>query len=239
MVEVVLEAELFKTMLKGLNALVSEARVVFSEEGIKSYVIDPSNVAMLLIDVPVDSTEAYTIDTETEVGIDVNRLSDIAKSFKKRDIVSISLKDGYLKLRTNTMEYTILAIDPSTLRKAKTPELELPAKVVLDAQEFKNAITYCSKVSDNVVFSVEDGKFTIFARGDIESVKVEPVTIEINDAKAKAMFSLEWLTHIAKTFPKEATLTIRLGTDVPVELKCEDSIIMTFYIAPRIEPEGE
>ncbi len=235
MVEVVLEAELFKTMLKGLNALVSEARVVFSEEGIKSHVIDPSNVAMLLIYVPVASTEAYTVDTETEVGIDVNRLSDIVKSFKKRDIVSISLKDESLELKNNTLKYTIQTIDPSTLRKAKTPELELPAKVVLDAQEFKNAITYCSKVADSVVFSVEDGKFTIFARGDIESVRVEPVTIEINDAKAKAMFSLEWLSHIAKTFPKEATLNIRLGDNLPVELGVVKNLIMTFYIAPRIE----
>jgi len=113
LVEAILVGDVFSSVLKGLKTLVSEARWHFKEEGLHSRAVDPANVAMVIVDVSRENMEAYSIDEEKVVGVDVNRIYDIAKSIKKNELVELQVEDETrLKVKFGSVEYRVTLIDP-------------------------------------------------------------------------------------------------------------------------------
>jgi len=81
--------------------------------------------------------------------------------------------------------------------------LDLKAEVVVEGNEFKNAVLMASKVADNVVFSADeaDGGFHMIAEGDIEEVRIE-LDGYAGGEQARIMLSLEYLREITKVVDK-------------------------------------
>ena len=172
MIDAIMTGEVLKTVTRAVVALVSEARMHFLEKGLHSRAVDPANVAMVSVDVPKDSFEVYNIDEEKTIGVDMDRVFDISKSISAKDLVELSVQDeSTLKIKFGSVEYKVALIDPSAIRKEpKIPELELPAKIVIDAGEFKKAIAAADKISDHVVFRSDRDGFRIEAKGDVDSI---------------------------------------------------------------------
>jgi len=220
--EAILKGEIFSGILKGLEVLVSEARFHFQEQGLHSRAVDPANVAMVIVDVPRENLEAYSIDEEKTVGED----------------------ETTLKVKFGSVVYSVSLIDPSAIRKEpKIPNLELPAKIVLDAGEFKKAITAADKISDHVVFRTDETGFYIEAEGDVDKIAFhmsEAELIEFNKAEARSMFSVEYLKEFVKIAGSGDLLTIYLGTNYPVRLVFEvagGKARVEYILAPRMEAE--
>ncbi len=245
MIDVIVNGEIVKTVARAVVALVSEARLHFLDKGLHTRAVDPANVAMVIVDVPKDSCEMYTVDEEKTVGVDFDRVYDISKSIKKKDLVELSLEDeSFLKIKFGSVEYTVNLIDPSAIRKEpRIPELELPAKVVLDAGEFKKAIQAADKISDHVVFRTDNTGFYVEAKGDVDRITFhmsEAELIEFNKAEAKSMFSIDYLKEFCKIAGSGDLLTIHLGVNYPVRLQFElagGKVRVEYILAPRIEAE--
>ncbi len=245
MIDAIISGEVIKAMAKSMVALVSEARFHFKEEGLHSRAVDPANVAMVIIDVPKDSFDVYKIDEEKTIGVDVNRVYDISKSIKKGELVELKLEDeSVLKIKFGAVEYSISLIDPSAIRKEpKIPSLDLPAKIVLDAGEFKKAINAADRIADHVVFRSDEEGFYIEAEGDVDKITFrmsEGELIEFNKGSARSMFSLEYLKEFVKTASSGDILTIYLGDNYPVRLifdVADGKLKVEYILAPRIEAE--
>jgi len=245
MIDAIMTGEVLKTVARAIVALVSETRMHFLEKGLHSRAVDPANVAMVIVDVPRDSFEAYTIDEEKTIGVDVDRIFDISKSIKAKDLVELSLADeSMLKIKFGSVEYSVSLIDPSAIRKEpKIPELDLPAKAVMDAGEFKKAISAADKISDHVIFRSDGTGFYIEAKGDVDRITFhmsEAELIEFNGGEAKSMFSVDYLKEFCKVAGSGDLLTIHLGTNYPVRLVFElvgGKVKVEYILAPRIEAE--
>uniref|UniRef100_A0A7C3UCB8 DNA polymerase sliding clamp n=1 Tax=Geoglobus ahangari TaxID=113653 RepID=A0A7C3UCB8_9EURY len=245
MIDLIMEGNMLKAITRAMAALVSEARWHFKEEGFHSRAVDPANVAMVIVDVSRENLEAYSIDEEKVVGVDVNRIYDIAKSIKKNELVELQVEDETrLKVKFGSVEYSVSLIDPAAIRKEpKIPQLDLPAKIVLDAGEFKKAITAADKISDHVVFRSNETGFYIEAEGDVDKIVFhmsEAELIEFNKAEARSMFSIEYLKEFCKIAGSGDLLTIHLGTNYPVRLVFEvadEKVRVEYILAPRIEAE--
>lgn len=244
MIDVITTGEVLKTVAKALTALVSEARIHFLNQGMHSRAVDPANVAMVIVEVPKESFEMYNVDEEKVVGADVNRIHDISKSIKSKDLVELQLLENELRIKFGGVEYSLSLIDPSAIRKEpKIPELELPVKVVMDAGEFKKVVSAADKVSDHVILKSDQSGFIIEAKGDVDKIKFhmsESDLIEFNGAEAKSMFSIEYLKEFCKIAGSGDILTIRLGTNYPVRLLFEISggkVKVEYILAPRVETE--
>ena len=245
MIECVLESNILKTILKGAVCLVGEMRFRFNSDGLHARAVDPANIAMVIVDIPSSEFEAYRIDEdEVVIGVDVNRLYDISKCFKSGELVDFFVEDSKLTVRCGKIKYSMDLIDPKAIRKeSKIPELELPAKIVLDAGEFKKALEFCWKVTDVVELrSCEDG-FFVEAEGNIDSVQYgvgDAEAVELNKADAKSMFSLEYLREFCKIAGNGDLLTIRLGTNYPARFAfdvCDGRARVEYILAPRLEAE--
>ncbi|RLI85036.1 MAG: DNA polymerase sliding clamp [Archaeoglobales archaeon] len=245
MISAIVNGEVIKTAVKSIVTLVSETRFHFKEKGLHSRAVDPANVAMVIIDIPRDSFDVYTLDEEKTIGVDVNRVNDILRTVKKNELVELKVEDGgMLKVKFGNVEYSVSLIDPSAIRKEpKIPELELPAKVVLDAGEFKKAIQAADKIADHVVFRSDENGFYVEARGDIDRIVFhmgEMELIEFNREKARSMFSIEYLKEFIKIAGGGDILTIHLGEDYPVRLTfdvADGKLKVEYILAPRIEAE--
>ncbi|WP_456368984.1 DNA polymerase sliding clamp [Geoglobus sp.] len=245
MIDVIMDGDVLKSITRAMVALVSEARFHFREEGLHSRAVDPANVAMVIVDVSKENLEAYSIDEEKTVGVDVNRIYDIAKSIKKNELVELKVEDeATLKVKFGSVEYSVALIDPSAIRKEpKVPNLELPARIVLDAGEFKKAIAAADRISDHVVFRSDSTGFYIEAEGDVDRIVFhmsEAELIEFNRAEARSMFSVEYLKEFVKVAGSGDLLTIHLGTNYPVRLVFETAdgkARVEYILAPRIEAE--
>jgi proliferating cell nuclear antigen len=245
MIDAIVTGDVLKSVTKAMVALVSEARFHFTAEGLHSRAVDPANVAMVIVDVSRESFEVYKVDEDKTIGVDVNRVYDISKSIKSGELVELKLEDdSSLKIKFGSVEYSVALIDPSAIRKEpKVPSLELPAKIVLDAGEFKKAITAADKISDHVVFRSDETGFYIEAEGDVDRITFhmnEAELIEFNRAEARSMFSIEYLQEFIKTASPGDILTIYLGNNYPVRLLFEvadGKAKVEYILAPRIEAE--
>jgi len=245
MIDAIVTGEVLKTITKAMVALVSEAKFHFTEDGFHSRAVDPANVAMVIVDVPSDSFEVYKVDNDTTIGVDVNRIYDISKSIKSGELVELkTIDDSTLKIKFGSVEYSVALIDPSAIRKEpKVPQLDLPAKIVLSAGEFKKAITAADKISDHVVFKTDENGFYIEAEGDVDKITFymsEAELIEFNKQPARSMFSIEYLKEFVKVAGSGDLLTIYLGVDYPVRLQFEvagGKVRVEYILAPRIEAE--
>jgi len=245
MVEVVLNGEILKTVAKAMVSLVSEARFHFKQEGLHSRAVDPANVAMVIVDVPSSSFQSYSTDGEFVAGVDVNRIFDISKSIKSDEIVELTVVDETsLMIRFGSVKYSVSLIDPSAIRKEpRVPQIDLPAKIVMDAGEFRKAITAADKISDHVVFRTNSEGFFIEAEGDVDRITFhlsEAELAEFNGMEARSMFSLEYLKEFVKVASPGDVLTIRLGNDYPGRMIFEvagGKVKVEYILAPRIEAE--
>ncbi|MEM4473040.1 MAG: DNA polymerase sliding clamp [Archaeoglobaceae archaeon] len=243
MIEAILSGEILKTISRAIVALVSECRIHFLNKGLHSRAVDPSNVAMVIVDVPKESMESYRIDEEKTIGVDMNRVFEISKAISAKDLVEISVQnETNLRIKFGAVEYNLALIDPSAIRKEpKIPELNLPAKIVLDAKEFKKAISASEKVSENIVLKSDKNGFTIEAKGDLEKITFSMTSgelIEFNGGEARSMFSLDYLKEFCKIAGAGDLLTIYLGTNYPGRFSFElagGKMRVEYILAPRVE----
>ena len=234
--------EVLKTITKALSRISNSARVHFKEDEIVAEAIDPANVALIILRVPSNSLDGYSIEEETTIGIDTNNLDNMLKSAKKRDHIKLSLNDNTLTLEIGHIKYSTVVLDPSSVKgiPGNIPS-DLPAKIVLDAGLFKEVTNLADIITDHVKLESDENAFTIEARGDIDSLKVELTQyelIEFNQEKAVSYFSVEYLKEFNKIASKGDILTILLGTDLPAYFKydvADGKVEATFVLAPRIE----
>jgi len=243
MVEAIVSGEILKTISRAIVALVSECRIHFLNKGLHSRAVDPSNVAMVIVDVPKESMESYRVDEEKVIGVDMNRIFEISKTMTVKDLVELSVQDETnLRIKFGAVEYNLALIDPSAIRKEpKIPELNLPAKIVLDAKEFKRAISASEKISENVILRSDKNSFTIEAKGDVERITFTMTgseLIEFNGGEARSMFSLDYLKEFCKIAGAGDLLTIYLGTNYPGRFSFElvgGKVRVEYILAPRVE----
>lgn len=239
---VILSSDILKQVVKGIKLLVGESVFRFDGEGMNTKAVDPANVGMVITSVPKESFEAYNVKDDGEVlGVDINRIHDITKGLKSGELVEMWSDDSQLYLRAGNLTYSVSVIDPKAIRKEpKVPHLDLPAKIVFPAGDFKKAMNACDKVAETARF-ISNGSFYIESEGDVDKLRygIDEV-IEHNKGEGNSLFSIEYLKEFAKAGDKDDPLTILLGNNYPVWLKygvAGAKASVEYILAPRIEED--
>jgi proliferating cell nuclear antigen len=246
MFKAVINAEVFKDAIEAVSTLVDEAKFRLTKDGLSARAVDPANVAMVAFDLNAKAFESFEA-TDGEIGIDLTRLMDILGMTSKEDKIELSLNEETRKLeiRSGGLAYTLSLLDPSSIRKEpKVPNLELPAKIVLNGAELKRAVKAAEKVSDHMALGVAGKVFFVEAEGDLDKVRLEIPESSLISIKAssdvRSLFSLDYLNDLSKSLGKSESVSIDLGTDYPVKFNFNiagGNGSVTYLLAPRIESE--
>jgi proliferating cell nuclear antigen len=245
MFKAAINAELLKDAIASLSVIVDEVRFRIKPEGISVKAVDPANVAMVIFELGSSAFDEYSAD-ESEIGIDLNKITDLLGITDKGDTVRMELEEGNHKLLIDVggLSYTLSLLDPSTIRaEPRVPQLELPAKVVMNGTDLRRAVKAAEKISDHMLMGVTGDTFYMEAKGDTDQVRLEmgrDQLIDLKTGEASSLFSLDYLTDIVKPTNKVNEVSLSLGRDFPVIIDFEianGAGRISYLLAPRIESD--
>jgi proliferating cell nuclear antigen len=243
MFQCVISQPALKGIIDAVKAIVDEdIKLIIDENGFKIEAVDASNVGMVFLNAKAAAFDVYKAD-KMELALSLltlEKFSDI------KDLpVSIQLDEEShkLKISQGKTKYSMSLIDPEVVKKGpKIPQLDMPCSVVMAGIDLQEAVRAANKVSDHVIFEQGEELFTISAKGDIDSAKVEFLLSELMGVKhgvGRALFAIDYITDMSKVIAKNGSVVIDCGVDYPARLSFTigDNISVQYLLAPRIEQE--
>lgn len=245
MFEAMITANRLGRMVETVNVVVEESKIHLNEEGLGIRAVDPANVAMVDLNVGTGAFESYEGDGGV-IGVNLNRISDVAGTVDSDTLVHFSLDEETRKLHIEAggLEYTLALIDPDTIRQEPDiPELDLPAEVVIEGRHLDRGIKASDMVSDHIQLKVDEGeeKFVMEAVGDTDDVNFEMEEddlVDFTSASADSLYSLDYVKDLNKAIDKDSEVTMDLGEEFPTKLHfdiMDGEGQVTYMLAPRIQ----
>lgn len=225
----------FKNLLDTLKAVLNEANIVFSEEGLKLRAVDSERHALVDLFMQASSFEFYHCKERQVLGIDIDILQKTIKTNKLNDIMCFVrhqddphvLEVSFENFQNNTkVSDRIKLMNLPEYRI--TDELKYTTASEMDSHGFQNicremagfhaTLLEIQSVGDELIFMNKDG----MTRRRVV-VKVAPSEDGQPTQEARGVFLLKFL----KSFAKAASLTPR----VRIYLKTDSPLICEYQVA--------
>ena len=247
MFKAIVNASTLRDSLDAVSVLVDECKIRLNEEELSIRAVDPANVGMVDLTLEAAAFESYEADGGV-IGVNLDRLEDIAGMANSDDLVHLELDEETRKLHIEIegLSYTLALIDPDSIRQEPDiPDLDLPAEITLEGAQLNRGIKAADMVSDHIRLRVDEGDetFHIEAEGDTDDVDLELTTedlIALTAGPADSLFSLDYLKDMNKAIAPDAEVRVELGEEFPVKLHYEFAEglgTVTFMLAPRIQSD--
>jgi proliferating cell nuclear antigen len=224
-----------------ISELVIEVRIKFNEQGMNIVAIDPANVAMVEFKLPKSAFSQFEVAENEVLGINLDSLKKILKRTSAGSSLILERKDNLLNISIQDRikrNFKLNLIEIESEDK-EMPQLEFVAKVELDSIDFTASIEDCAVVADACSFIINDGKFSMEAKG-INSAMSEFSGDEakINAEDCKSRYSLEYLQKFTKGAKLTQKTILKFSNDHPLRLEFKtDFMELNFILAPRVETE--
>jgi len=238
-----IEADVLRTTIDAISALVTECRLHYSENEVHTSAVDTANVAMINLRLARDAFVEFSA-SEGEIGLDIAKLKNIFSMLGKAN-VTLHYPDGSNKidLTFEGYKYSVALLDTNTLKKdPSAPNIELPGQVTLAGSDIYSAIKAAAIVSDKIWFVIDpvEKLFYTNAEGDTDHIRREFNGDDItscNYVEAKSLFSIDYLKDMGKVMSGNE-VTISLGINHPARFSfsiANGRGYIDYLIAPRIE----
>jgi proliferating cell nuclear antigen len=234
--------KLFSEIIGIISELVLEVRIKVNKEGMSILAIDPANVAMISFKVPNAAFSEIEVDKEEVLGVSLESLKAVLRRVRLGSVLIITRVENELKLEIKDKvkrEFNLALIEIEGDEK-QIPSLEFTSKIEMPSLDFSEAIEDCSVVADSCSFSSSANKFTIRAKGSLNSFKAEYSSDEVNmeSEEASSKYSLEYLQKMTKAGKITDKVKINFSNDYPLKLDFQTPFIeLSFILAPRVETE--
>jgi proliferating cell nuclear antigen len=225
-----------------ISELVLEVRIKVNKDGMSIIAIDPANVAMIASKLPASNFSELKIEKDEILGVNLENLKAVLRRVKGNSILVIRREENELKIEIQDKikrEFSLALIDIESEEK-EIPMLDFTSKIEMNSIDFSEAIEDCAVVADSCAFISAPDKFTIKAKGSLNSFKSEFSSDEANIVAtiAESKYSLEYLQKIIKAAKVSDKLTINFSTDYPLKLEFNSNLLeLSFILAPRVEQE--
>jgi proliferating cell nuclear antigen len=243
--QVEVKSDILKEVLNVVATLVDEAKFNITEDGISLRAVDPAHVAMIDLKLKSSAFENFKA-SESELGIDISKMTDVLKLAKPNDVISITHDEEKNRLILKILNITrsMALVDTTGMAEPKVPNLSLPVKVVIKTQELVQGIKASESISDHISLSANSDGFELMSEGDTDAVNLKLSKDLLSELKCsesvKSLFSLDYFSNMVKSASSAESITMNLGTDFPVKIEfniANDNGEVNYLLAPRIESE--
>lgn len=233
----------FTTILKAVSEIVDETAIQVDSEGVHVKALDPSRVAMLIIDLPPEAFQEFNVTEGVSLGLAVSNLAKILKNLKKGDRIVIAANEEYVEIivegttggrRYKFRNISVLAEEVPEL----TPEYDVEATVL--ASPLRSALKDLADVAstigitannDTLMFFDYDTKKNSFklttASGNVVSLTVRRGTTAAYDA--------EYLSKVLDILTLSNIVDLKYGSNAPLSISMEFSGgKATYYLAAKV-----
>ena len=250
--EIILDdAKLWKKSLDAIVNLVKEGMFEFDNDGIRLIAMDPSQISMLVFNLPASAFSKYEVPEKAKLGINIEEFSKIMGRMRLKEKMVLK-HDGSNKLdvtfiaEKNRRSFKVPIIDV-TPGPSKALQIEYNAHVKMKGGIFKDILKDVALISPHVLLVADVNRFKVEATGDNSGVEIDyQGDVEVkSETTTHGLFSRDYLDDISKGCEDDGELTLYLGTPSandkrPKPLKIEyvvGSAAFTYFLAPRIETD--
>ena len=231
--------------------LIKEGSFEFDTDGVKLIAMDPSQISMLVFNLPSSAFSKYEVSEKAKLGINVEEFSKIMGRMRAKEKMILKY-DGSNKLdvtfiaEKNRRSFKVPIIDV-TPGPSKALQIEYTTYVKMKSAVFKDILKDVALISPHVLLVADVNRFKVEATGDNSGVEIDyQGDVEVkSDTVVHGLFSRDYLDDITKGAEDDEDIIIYLGapsqTDRrPKPLKVEykvGSASFVYFLAPRIETD--
>lgn len=229
-------------MISIISELVTEVKLKISKDGLSVTAIDPANVAMVYFKLPSDLFSQFELQNDEILGINLENLKAVLRRSQLGSSLTLSKQDNTLQIGIQDKvkrDFTLSLIDLDVEEK-ELPVWEFKSVIKMPSDSFVEVVEDCSVVSDACTFLAEPNKFTVEAKGPLNSARAQFSSdeIEIHSDFSTARFSLEYLNKFIKGAKISSNVSINFSDNHPMRVNFPTgNVMLSFILAPRIEQD--
>lgn len=225
-----------------ISELVTEVKLKITKEGLSVTAIDPANVAMIYFKIPADLFSQFELQNDEILGINLENLKAVLRRCQMGSSLTLSKQDNTLQMGIQDKirrDFTLSLIDLD-IEEKDLPVWEFKSVIKMSSDSFVEVIEDCAIVSDACTFVAEPNKFTVEAKGPLNSARAQFSSdeVEIHSDFSAARFSLEYLSKFIKGAKISSNVSINFSDNHPMRVNFPTgNVMLSFILAPRIEQE--
>lgn len=242
-----LRTEVLRELIEVIATLVPEAKLSISKDGITVKAVDPSHVAMLVLNLKREAFVEFTGE-QTEIGIDVEKFKEILRLSKPADIIDLQYEGGKNRLVVTVGKVTrhMSVIDPAGITDPKVPNVSPPGVAVVKMEELKQGIRGTESISDHVTLTLDPEGFTMHSEGETDRVdmRLQKETDGLRKLEVKepvrSMYPLDFFSNMVKSITTSPDVTLHVGNEYPLKIEfavADGKGDAKFLLAPRVEED--
>lgn len=249
------DGNVFKPFVNAVATVADEVKLQVTEYGLEVQVVDAANVFMGDVFLSADAFDTYTVESETQLGVNVKELKKLIRRARKGagDNLTLSLRERELTATVSrgyenhdvVSQGTMDLIDSDSIRsEPDMPDLDRSVDVTVNAPPLVDALSYGVGVADYVELSVKgvnQHTNALYIGGETDTRK-ESAAISNVDAEqtASSLYSADFMTAILDSISKvdPAEITVVYDAEFPITFDMErDGVPMhvRYMLAPRIK----
>jgi len=236
-----------KNLISATVAFLSEGTFKATDDGIHLASLDPSNVAVIILDLYNNMFLDYEHEGEEIFTVNLEDVKKVLSKAKSKDQIIWELdkeKNKFiLSIKGKSTRKFVLPIVESEGSIMDIPSLNLPVQIEMDSRAFKEIIESAKVVADEVKFLADPSgpTLSIIAEGELKEMRIDltpqeetVLSLEV-PTKAMARYSVDYLYKLTKVATISDTVVIRFNTNMPIwfDYKLADRFKYSFILAPR------
>lgn len=253
------QGAILKKILDALKDLITDAKWECTANGMTLQAMDPSHVALCGLNLKADAFENYRCDRNISLGLNLGTMSKILRCASNDDIITMVADDVPDTLtfkfespsgeRDSEYEVKLSDIDGENLG---IPESDYDVTIKMPSGELNRICRDLSQLGDTLEINCLKNGVTFKTEGDIGHGKVnlkqttnadkeeDDISIEMTEAVVLT-FASRFMCFFTKATALSQRVTLSMTKDSPlmVEYKIGESGHLRFFLAPKIEDDGE
>ena len=239
MIDLVMTKSLASELRAILGAVTDDVVLRLTGSGLAVDATDPAHVAMVSLRAEKGAFEAFTAD-EMDVGMDLDKFSEILRVAKAEDTVRLSLDGSNVwtaKASNITRRFPIS--DPGGV--PKVPQFPFfKATADLLAEPLKPFLVLASTISADLAIKVSQDRLEMATEDSVDSVSLAWTKEQLQGLHCTepcaSSFPLDYVMGFAKAIPSGTVLRTSVGNDYPCKLEftlAGGKVQGTYILAPR------
>lgn len=237
--------DVIKSIIDVTHAVVDDVKFSITSKGISLRTYDHAHIAMVDMNIKNTAFEEY-IAEDMELGININKLSEIIKLAGSDDIILLNYDENknQIIITIDNLIRSLGLIDIAEMSDIKMPALDLPARAIVGAGDLSRGLRASEMISDHFALTLDVDRLELYAKGEVEIVKLtlsKDMLIDINSpGKYRSLFSIDYFNKMIKAVKNTELITICLGKDNPLKVDfdfADGNGHVTYLLAPRIDSE--